>query len=109
MIKRLTIFFVLGLLAIAGAEAHSWYTGLQNEKGWSCCGGSDCAPLADGDVKEVPGGYYIWSKMVFVPASRAKPAREEDGHYHACFYGDPTSDGEPHNMPRCFFYPNRGY
>lgn len=99
------------LLASAPASAHDWYTGLHNENGLTCCGGTDCAPLADGDVVERSDGYWIVSKAVLVPFSRAKPALQEDGHYHACFYGTPElrNPPEPHNMPACFFTPPRGY
>lgn len=97
------------LLAASPAAAHSWYDGIQNELGQSCCGGSDCVALADDDVEELPGGYYIWSKMVFVPSSRAQDSRHEDGHYHACFWGSTPNPGEATNLPKCFFRPPRGY
>lgn len=97
------------LLLPLQANAHNWYSGVQNELKQSCCGGQDCAPLADGDVEEVPGGYYIWSKMVFVPQSRAQDSREEDGMYHACFWGTIPNEGERINTPKCFFVPPRGY
>lgn len=100
---------VILCLITTPALAHDWYSGLKNEKGDSCCGGSDCAPLIDGDVVELKNGYWITSRRVFVPLSRAKPALEEDGHFHACFWQKSPVDPEPANMPKCFFYPNRGY
>lgn len=94
---------VLAVVSTLGGPAfgHSWYTGLQNEKGEGCCGEADCHP--DLDVKDVearPGGYFVRSLGTFVPAVRAKPAVEDDGYYHIC-----VVSGEV----RCFFYPNRGY
>jgi hypothetical protein len=108
---RIALALVILIVLNAPAFSHSWYDGLHNEKGYTCCGGNDCAPLADGDVVERSDGYWINSKAVLVPLNRAKPALEEDGHYHACFWGDPSKDTppEPANMPKCFFYPNRGY
>src|SRR5260221_10887245 len=93
---------VLVMMALSSsAMAHSWYEGLQNEKGESCCGGSDCKPDLDlKDVSEVPGGYQIKSLGVFVPSARARPSREDDGYYHICRWD---------NEVKCFFTPNRGY
>jgi len=89
------------LVTTPNAGAHSWYTGLHNEKGEACCGGTDCgADLDVKDVEERPGGFYIRSLNTFVTSDRAKPAMEDDGYYHVCFWG---------GQVRCFFYPNRGY
>lgn len=107
----LVCVFLFGMVVealLSRAFAHDWYTGLHNEYGHSCCGGNDCAPLVDGDVEERPGGYWIRSRQVFVPQSRAQSARVDDGHYHACFWGGPYA-GEAPGVPKCFFYPNRGY
>lgn len=87
------------------AKAHDWYTGLRNETGAPCCGGSDCADISDEYVRAVPGGYevhlptghrFAWPAIdAFVSDARAKPARE-GGTYHLCWWG-----GEV----RCFFFP----
>lgn len=83
---------------------HSWYTGLQNEQGQICCGGTDCGPLADSEVTPVPGGYQVHTKDfapkhikidAFVPNARAKPAKE-GGEYSLCYWG-----GEV----KCFWFP----
>lgn len=91
------------------AWGHDWYTGLVNEHGQACCGGDDCAPLADGDVRAVPGGYYIISHNVFVPQSRVQPSREEDGLFHACFWGTAPTFGDALGTPKCFFEPPKAY
>jgi hypothetical protein len=36
-------FAALACLAPAGAEAHDWYSGLQDKHGVSCCNGEDWA------------------------------------------------------------------
>ena len=88
-------------------SSHDWYTGLKNEVGQVCCGGKDCAPLAEGDVIERPDGFLIRSRQVLVPFSRAHPSLEEDGLYHACFWDE---QGKPYDpQPKCFFYPGKGY
>jgi len=87
--------------ATSDAGAHSWYTGLHNEKGEACCGDRDCgADLNLTDVEGRPGGFYIKSLNAFVTSDRVKPAVEDDGYYHVCFWG---------GQVRCFFYPNRGH
>lgn len=113
----LTIVVLLAWM-VSAAQAHDWYSGLQNEKNEACCGGSDCGPLPDGVVREVPGGFQvdyegalpvgterIVSLHQFVSRVRAKPSKEDDGRYHACAVGTMKSGFDA----RCFFYPNRGY
>lgn len=93
---------LVALTLVASAHqsfGHDWYTGLHNEKGETCCGGQDCAPLADNDVAVVPGGYLIKHLMVTVPTARARPSESMDGHYHSCVWG-----GEV----KCFFFPGSG-
>lgn len=92
--------------------AHSWYTGLTNQDGDSCCGGSDCGPIDDSQVTPVPGGYSVHVPKFdptasgsgptineFIPNSHAKPAKE-GGQYHLCYWG---------GQVRCFFYPAPAY
>lgn len=88
------------------ASAHDWYSGLQNEIGETCCGGSDCAAISDEDVTPVPGGYDVhvpkfmgYPFRAFVPNSRAKPAKE-GGEYHLCVVA---------GQARCFFFPAPTY
>ena len=89
---------VTAALAVSssGAAGHDWYTGLQNQKGESCCGGEDCAPLSDDDVTESKGGYTIKSLKITVPYSQAQSSR--DSHFHACLWGTPRE-------LKCFFAP----
>ncbi len=56
-----------------------------------CCGPADCRALADGDVKEVAGGFAVHMSTYpempdideVIPYSRAMPFAP-DGRYHAC-------------------------
>jgi hypothetical protein len=110
--KLVTLFVALAVIPITGppAQAHDWYSGIVNEDGLSCCGGSDCAELADQYVDEVPGGYIVdipagaWKIYqgpfsAFVPDSRAQAARQ-GGNYHLCIVG---------GQVRCFFFPAPSY
>lgn len=106
------LFCVIGWLAApTPTDAHSWYSGLHNEAGEYCCGGSDCGPVSDADVTPVPGGYQVhtWFDPMasgkatwiqgFVPNVRAAPAKE-GGEYHLCVVGGSI---------RCFFVPAPAY
>lgn len=96
-------FLIALLLLIGSAEAHDWYTGTENENGFTCCGGQDCAPLADGDVDEVQGGYFVKSKSLFVPYSRTQASADKQFHICIVPYRDAID-----NAPRCFFAPMPG-
>ena len=64
-----------------------------------CCGGTDCHPLADGDVTPVKGGYQVHSLGWFIPNDQAQPG--PDQHYHMCETCDKSA-------PRCFLIPSPG-
>lgn len=72
------------------------YRGFQQIGGGSCCGGNDCAPLPDGAVHPVRGGYQVdgWG---FVENGKAQPG--PDQHYHMCHSGTTLY---------CFLTPNPG-
>ena len=85
--------------------AHDWYSDTNvppnfPSAGYGCCGGDDCAPLADGDATLVPGGYLIQSLATFVPNDLSQPG--PDSHYHACIFPKNTTN------VRCFFFPGPG-
>jgi hypothetical protein len=88
---------IAAAIAVGPARAHDWYEGLTNAQGERCCGGKDCAPLPDGDVKEVPGGFLIRSIGINVPyaATQASP----DSRFHACVWWTPKQE------VKCFFAP----
>lgn len=95
----------------SGAYAHSWYTGYQNSRKQSCCGGSDCAQLPDDAVHPIKGGYTITYlppgfpnasqlKMpITIPNAEAQPG-EDPVHYHLCIWGSEA---------KCFFTPAPGF
>jgi hypothetical protein len=74
-------------LVISGGEAtaHGWYTSTNDPvTGFSCCGGSECAPIPDADVKEMQGGYTYLPTGEFIPYHRVQHSR--DWQYHRCSY-----------------------
>lgn len=90
---------LLAACSLIPAHAHDWYTGTKNENNQSCCGKDDCHPLAEGDVDEVTGGYFVKSRQLFVPYARTQAS--PDKRYHMCIV-----PWEPRrNDPRCFFAP----
>src|SRR5438477_2696856 len=88
------------VLSIGPARAHDWYEGITNPKGERCCGGKECAPLVDGDVKEVAGGFLIRSIGIVVPYAATQPS--PDSHFHACVWWTPSQE------VKCFFVPMPG-
>lgn len=66
--------FLVATLAATAALAHDWYDESTTTDGEPCCGGEECAPLADGDVVEVAGGYLIRSLGITVPFAQTQPS-----------------------------------
>lgn len=85
---------------IAPALAHDWYDERTTADGEPCCGGKECAPLADGDVVEGDGGYLIRSLGITVPFAQVQPS--PDGRFHACVWWIPKQ------TVTCFFGPLPG-
>jgi hypothetical protein len=92
--------FLVATLAATAALPHDWYDERTTADGEPCCGGEECAPLADGDVVEVAGGYLIRSLGVTVPFADVQPS--PDGHFHACVWWIPE------RTVMCFFGPPPG-
>lgn len=91
---------LLAALVAAPAYAHDAPTGWAYDT--ECCGGWDCAAMADGAVREVAGGYSVVvvpGSHPMVPASAAEPVRgfvpfgdrrirpSGDEHRHVCIVG----------------------
>ena len=74
----------IGLLLTGPVLSHEPYTAFMTPFGQPCCGGKDCAPLAEGDVSVVRGGFYIGSRQEFVPKIDAQPG--PDTRYHICTF-----------------------
>lgn len=82
----------LALLAWAKpAWAHDWYTGLRNASGESCCGGSDCHPVATSEARQEADGTLsvLWDGKWYVVPDEAilVDAYSPDGRLHLCFWG----------------------
>lgn len=85
------------LLALCGrqAGAHNAPSGWQYDQ-W-CCNASDCQQLAEGDVVERDGGWWIISRQVHIPYSFPEKRASGDQHFHYCEY--------PRGVSRCFYIP----
>ena len=66
------------------ATAHQPYDTYMTPFRTPCCGEDDCAPLADGDVSRVRGGFYISSRQEFVPQVDAQGG--PDDRFHICTF-----------------------
>lgn len=79
---------VIGLLLAlaAPATAHEWYTGLKDGRGLDCCGGRDCAPVAEEDLRWVGGELEIRIGRDWWPVPRSSylSTPSPDGQVHAC-------------------------
>lgn len=93
----LGIFVMLGLflLGVEWARAHNAPAGWQYDP-W-CCNASDCQQLAEGDVVERDGGWWIISRQVHIPYSFPEKRASGDQHFHYCEY--------PRGVSRCFYIP----
>ena len=70
-------------LELAPAAAHEPYGAYLTPFGQPCCGEDDCAPLADGDVSRVRGGYFDpTAGASSCPRSMTGP----DNRYHICTF-----------------------
>ncbi|MFD2053767.1 hypothetical protein ACFSQT_11930 [Mesorhizobium calcicola] len=92
-----------------GAVAHEWYAGKKDPvTGFTCCAGTDCAPIPDSEVKEMPGGYIYLPTGEFIPYLRVQ--HSQDRQFHRCIYQseflnlDQGSFGK--GDTRCFFAPH---
>ena len=91
---------IAAALAASPAGAHDWYEDVTNAHGERCCGGKECAPLQEGDVEEVRGGFLIRSIGIIVPYAATQPS--PDRRYHACVWWTPKQE------VKCFFVPTPG-
>ena len=90
---------------------HDWYDP-------TCCGGNDCRPLTESEVKESPQGWL--TPMGWVGYGDRRVKSSQDGRYHLCtgsrYTISPLDLGNRHMSPprtpspflRCFYVPLRG-
>ena len=77
--------------------AHSFYDP-------SCCGGQDCAPVADGAVTEDPDGYHF--EDMTIPYSDPLIKVSPDDQFHICRPVWPHSQSPALHWPvRCLYTP----
>lgn len=98
----LGLCFLLAL--VIPAEPHSWYSSTEDPvTKQGCCGGQDCKEISDDDVREQPGGAFLYVPTgEVIPAPRVQQSR--DFRFHRCEYLGafwPHKKGET----RCFFVP----
>lgn len=97
------------VLATLVLPVHEWYAP-------DCCGGHDCKPLDDTEVKELAGG---WDTPIGIIAYGDKRVRDSlDGRYHICTGFRAAALPQPglystrplvmQPFLRCFYRPPRG-
>lgn len=102
MLSRRSLLTGGALLCASPALGHSWYDPF-------CCNGKDCAPVADGAVRAVRGGWRVRLMPgdhpmvtrpldVTIPHAEARPS--EDGAFHVCVF--------PADTLRCLYVPQGG-
>lgn len=86
------------------AYPHDWYSDQRNPQTFElCCGGEDCAPIANEAVERRLGGWLYKSTKEFIPDQMTSPS--PDGRFHACtVMQSPFEKGNPFRT-RCFFVP----
>lgn len=100
LVLATTLVYVV--FSIRFAYAHDWYTGTKDPvSNLSCCGGYDCAPVTDSDVRPTHGGYIFLPTGEFIENERAQPAH--DWQYHRCIF----QSGKNAGQTRCFFIPGK--
>jgi hypothetical protein len=82
------------------ARAHEAPSG--QSYSFSCCSDKDCAPLPEGAVQTVPGGYSVEGEFIANNDERLRPST--DGGYHICRYS-PQRIG---SKIRCLYTPPFG-
>lgn len=86
--------FLICILSILPTlcQAHSWYD-------LSCCGGSDCHPIAScSDLKDDGKGGYTYGRYHFDPSD---VKASHDNQCHVCI----TNEKEPNGVPHCVYIP----
>lgn len=101
--SKLDVVAVVAVLVLLGigiglARAHTTASGWEYDQ-W-CCNHLDCRQLADNDVDEVNGGWYVKSIDVLVPYKHPEIRVSGDAHFHVCEL--------PKGTVRCFYVPPGG-
>jgi hypothetical protein len=91
---RAVLILAVAHIAPSVAHAHSWYSGLHNDRGVSCCNDSDCRPVEGCSVAGGGLGIIVGGKCWPVPKDDILPFPSPDGGLHGCYQVQP--DGSPH-------------
>jgi hypothetical protein len=101
--NRAVLAAVLVVLASVGhAQAHGeaeWIMAVEPR----CCGPNDCAPVAEGGIKRVDGGFFVLETGEVV--SEREALWSVDDHYWRCRYTSGVRTGQT----RCLFVPALGF
>lgn len=97
---RAFVLLAILLAAPSAGRAHEAPSG--QAYSLECCSNKDCAPLPDGAVRIVPGGYQVEDEFVAQNDERIRPST--DGAYHTCRF-HPLHAG---TRIRCFYVPPSG-
>lgn len=90
--RPIFVMLIAGITLLpTSAKAHSWY-----DK--ECCSGDDCAPVADGGIKEGPGGYTLPDGNL-LPYGDKRIRQSVDHQFHWCHINAATY---------CLYVPGRG-
>lgn len=99
MTRLAPLVLMVGLVfAVGPAEGHGEADWIRTNPTTSyCCGPTDCAPLADGQVVEERNGWYVVPYGQHFKQTDPNVFPSTDNRYWACHY--------PGQGIRCFFYP----
>lgn len=101
--KMAVLFAVLvGLGSVRVAYAHGeaeWIWAMQPQ----CCGPKDCAPVAEGGIKRVGGGFFVVETGEVI--SEREALWSIDDRYWRCQY----TSGVLMGQTRCLFAPTPGF
>ena len=100
MMRLAPVLSLLGIAVLVGpAMGHGEADWIRTNPATSyCCGPTDCAPLADGQVVEERGGWFVVPYTQHFKRSDPNVFPSTDNRYWACRY--------PGQGIRCFFYPS---
>jgi hypothetical protein len=100
MMRLAPVLSLFGVVLLVGpAMGHGDADWIRTNPATSyCCGPTDCAPLADGQVVEERSGWFVLPYGQHLKQSDPNVFPSTDSHYWACRY--------PGQGIRCFFYPH---
>ena len=96
----IAVLLVLGSVRLAHAHGEAeWIMAVEPR----CCGPNDCAPVAEGEIRRVSGGFFVLETGEVV--SEGEALWSVDDHYWRCRYTSGARTGQT----RCLFVPALGF